>query len=116
METPDPQPRAGLAETVTISIPERSNRLWITNTYVCPGGDYIPTDTWNSVFSGRRAILAGDLNAHSEEWDRGTPQDRRGVEVSDCGSKKGRLSSPTPESRQELVTSDKEIRLRMWPY
>ena len=83
METPDPQPRAGLAETVTISIPERANILWITNTYVFPGGDYIPTDTWNSVFSGRRAILAGDLNAHSEKWDRGTPQDRRGVGVSD---------------------------------
>jgi len=42
IETSNPAPRPGLAESVTISISTSDGYIWITNTYIFPEGNYAP--------------------------------------------------------------------------
>jgi len=78
--TPSRRPRGELADTVTVSIPSSCGPIYITNTYIHPQGSYTPTEVWDEVF-GPLAILAGDFHAHNHQWDRLSPEDRRGTDI-----------------------------------
>src|SRR6218665_437204 len=56
------------AEILGIKIKAENDHLEIINTYIAPENKVVKADIENKFFPIKRAIILGDLNAHSKSW------------------------------------------------